>query len=285
MAIVITEPGVYDGISHDDYHADPIPGGSLSSTWARWMVDDKMCPAKVRYQIDHREAREVTEPMEIGQAYHTKVFGTGPEIIPVDAPDWRSKTAQDVRRAARAIDKTPLLNKTLDELDAMVAVLRADKIASLIFGEGKAEQSFFWQDRHDVWCRGRVDWLPAPSDGRLIVPDLKSAECASPSEFGRAVMNRGYAQQADWYLRGLRALGVADKSSVFVHIVQEKDAPYIVQPIQLTEDDMAVGRILNDRALDRYAECVASGNWPRYAEGFALAPMPFWFVNPILESE
>lgn len=285
MAIVITEPGVYDGISHDDYHGDPIPGGSLSSTWARWMVDDKMCPAKVRYQIDHREAREVTEPIEIGQAYHTKVFGTGPEIIPVDAPDWRSKTAQDVRKAARAMDKTPLLNKTLDELDAMVAVLRADKIASLIFGEGKAEQSFFWQDRHDIWCRGRVDWLPAPSGGRLIVPDLKSAECASPSEFGRAVMNRGYAQQADWYLRGLRALGVADKTSVFVHIVQEKDAPYIVQPIQLTEDDMAVGRILNDRALDRYAECVASGNWPRYAEGFALAPMPFWFVNLILESE
>lgn len=283
---VIAAPGLYEGISYEDYHADPVPGGSLSSTWARWMVDPEWCPAKVRYQIDHPAVREITEEMEIGQAYHTKVFGEGPEIVEVEADDWRTKAAQDIRKAARAEGKTPLLTKTLAEIDAMVAVLKADPIAGLIFSDGRPELSFFWQDRHGIWCRGRVDWLPTPHEGRrLVVPDLKSARCAAPAAFGRAIMDRGYAQQADWYLRGLRALGVADDSSVFAPIVQEKSAPYIVQPLQITEDDMAVGRILNDRALDLYAKCVESGQWPRYAEGFALAPMPSWYVNPILESE
>lgn len=282
----ITSPGIYDDIPHEDYHADPVPGGSLSSTWARWMTDDEMCPAKVRWQIDHPAAREVTEDMEIGQAYHTKVFGQGPEIVAVEADDWRTRAAQEIRKAARAEGKTPLLARTLAEVDEMVSVLRADPHAAAIFSEGKAEQSFFWQDRHDIWCRGRVDWLPTPREGRrLIVPDLKSAKCAAPKVFGSAVMDRGYAQQADWYLRGLRALGIADESSIFVAIVQEKDPPYIVQPIQFTEDDMAVGRILNDRALDLYAECKASGKWPRYADGFALASMPSWYILPILESE
>ena len=44
--IVITEPGVYD-VPFDEYLRDPVPGGSLSTSGARLLLDT--CPAIFDY--------------------------------------------------------------------------------------------------------------------------------------------------------------------------------------------------------------------------------------------
>jgi hypothetical protein len=169
----------------------------------------------------------------------------------------------------------------------MVKVLRADPIFQALVTEGQPEASFWWHDLYGIECRGRVDWLPTRVKGRrLIVPDLKSARTANPHDFARtACIDYGYAQSADWYLRGLRAIGEADERATFVFIAQEKKPPYLVQPVQLNSDSMRAGEILNDRALETYAKCLETDTWPGYHEGIALAGMPGWYVNPILESE
>lgn len=281
----ITEPGVYDGVPHEDYHHDPVPAGSLSSTQLKWLTPPS-CPALFRWNTDHPEEREVTEGMEIGQAYHTLAFGVGPRIVEVDAPDWRTKAAQAARDEARAVGETPILTGKLAEVRAMVEVLRADPIARDLLADGRPEQSFFWQEREGIWGRGRVDWLPNATTYPLIVPDLKSAETAEPYDFGRGSATRyGYAQSADWYLRGLRALGLADKRSTFVLIVQEKRPPYIVQPMQLDDESMRAAQVLNDRALDLYARCRESGEWPRYEPGIATARLAQWLINEVLDDE
>lgn len=282
----ILTPGIYDDISHEDYHSDPVPGGSLSSTGLK-LLTPPSCPAKYRWQTDHPAQREVTEALEIGQAYHTLALGEGPTIIEVKADSWRGRDAQEARDYARQTGRTPILTGKLAAVREMVKVLRADPIAASALRSGKAEQSFFWQDFHEIWGRGRVDWLPTRAKGnRLIVPDLKSAASANPEDFGREPARKyGYAQSADWYLRGLRALGYADRRSVMIFLVQEKDPPYLVQPIQLDSESMRVGELLNDRALETYDRCLQSGTWPGYHEGVALASLPGWYITQTLESE
>ena len=278
----MTEPGIYDGVSHGDYHAHP----ALSSTQVKWITPPS-CPALFRWNVDHPTLREVTEGMEIGQAYHTLTFGVGPRIVEIAAPDWRTKAAQEERDAARAEGLTPILSHKLAEVRLMVEVLHADPIARAALSNGKAEQSFFWTDMYGVECRGRVDWLPERQKGRrLIIPDLKSATSAHPAEFGRnPATEYGYAQSAEWYLRGLRNLGYADDRTVFVFVVQEKRPPYVPQVIQLDADSMRVGQILNDRALELYAQCVERGKWPGYSEGVAMSRLAPWLIREVLDSE
>ena len=69
--LTITAPGVYD-IPAEDYHRDPVPGGSLSSTGARKLLPPS-CPAKFRYEQDNPPTP--TAALDFGQA---------PGLDPVD---------------------------------------------------------------------------------------------------------------------------------------------------------------------------------------------------------
>ena len=42
--VVVDEPGVYDGLDEAAYHADPVPGGSLSASGAKLLLPPS-CPA------------------------------------------------------------------------------------------------------------------------------------------------------------------------------------------------------------------------------------------------
>jgi hypothetical protein len=54
VAEKITKPGIYPGVPDEVYHADPVEGGSLSSTGARKILD---CPAKFKWERDTRPAQ------------------------------------------------------------------------------------------------------------------------------------------------------------------------------------------------------------------------------------
>ena len=282
----MTAPGIYPDVSHDDYHAHP----ALSSTGARRLTDPS-CPALFRYAADHPE-RPAVEVLELGQAFHTLVFGAGPAVttIPADVLAKNGAVSTTAAKAycdgVRAEGGIPLKAEKVALLEAMAAVVRADPIFAAATAAGAPEVSAFWTDLYGVECRARFDWLPTRVKGRrLIVPDLKSARSAHPRTFARtAATEHGYAQQADWYLRGLRALGLADDRAAFVFFPQEKTPPFLVQPVQLDAEAMRVGEILNDRAIETYARCMESGRWPGYHDGVALAQLPGWYTQPVLES-
>lgn len=278
----MTRPaGLYLDVDHDEYHGDD----ALSSTWVK-LLTPPSCPALFKYERDHWADRKVTAALDFGQAYHTLAFGAGPEIAVVDAASWQGKAAQEERDAIRTNGQVPVLAGDHVTLRAMVAVLRDDPIFKALTADGQPEASFWWTDLYGIECRGRVDFLPKRGKGRLIIPDLKSARTANPHDFARtACVDYGYAQSADWYLRGLRAVDEADDSTAFIFLPQEKTPPYLVQPVQLNADSMRAGEVLNDRALETYAKCLETDTWPGYAPGVALAGMPGWYVNPILESE
>lgn len=278
---VIDRPGVYD-LPADVYHRDPVTGGSLSSTGARKLLPPS-CPALFRHWLDHPPPpREV---FDFGHAAHREVLGVGPELVVVDAPDWRTKSAREQRDDAHAAGLVPILAADYEQVRAMAAALRAHPIAAALLrpDTGGPEQTLVWVDqRTGVWCRALLDWLPHPGPGRLIVADYKTCASAAPDDLQRAIWDYGYCQQADWYLTGVRALGLAADPQ-FVLVCQERTPPYLVTVAQPDHTALAVGRHLNQLARMTYRECVQSGRWPGYTDDVALISLPGWVENRYAE--
>lgn len=277
---MITEPGVYD-IPEDEYHADPVPGGSLSSSGARRLM--ATCPAKFQHERTHR--RPDKKEFDIGKAAHKIVLGNGPTLARIDFDEWRSNAAKAAVAEARDAGAIPLKPAEYEQVHDMAAALRAHPTASRLFDPargGRAEQSGFWRDRRTgVWRRVRWDWLPPkPQAGRLIIPDYKTCVSAEPEAIKKAVYKHGYHQQDDWYREAAYELGlVGPGGAAFVFVFQEKEAPYLITIVELDQEAQTWGAALNDRAIDVFRQCNATGMWPGYSTDVIPISLPPYAIK------
>jgi hypothetical protein len=275
--VSVDHPGVYD-LPAQDYHSDPVPGGSLSCSGAKRLLPPS-CPALFRHWTDN--GQESTKALDLGKAAHAQVLDIGDPIAVVDADDWRTKAAQQKRKDAYTAGHVPLLATDYEQVQAMATALRQHPVASALLrpGTGEAEQSLFWTDPETGICRrAMLDWLPDPTPGRvLIVPDYKTTVSAEPSHIARVVANYGYHQQHAWYLDGAEALDlVPDPGAAFVFIFQEKTPPYLITVAQLVPETVQWGRVLNRRAIDIYRSCTETGRWPGYGDAIQSVALPTW---------
>ncbi len=271
----------------ETYHGDPVEGGSLSSSLARRLTEH--VPAKA-FAWHHN--RKPTASMSLGKAAHLHALGAGPELI-VWLYDGRTKAGKEERAEHAediAAERVVVVTRAeYDQVLGMAAALRADPEVAAILDAGTPEVSVFWQEQ-GAWCRGRFDLLGDVGD------DYKTCDDASARGFEKSMSKYGYHQQADFYLRGLRAIGHPAGDRPMRFICQEKQAPYLVQVHTCDELAMEIAAALNERAIDIFAECVASGEWAGYpslhAEPTAL-PNNYFFryaelipahLNPFVES-
>lgn len=268
-----------DNMPETDYHRHP----ALSSTGARKLLPPS-CPAIFKWERDTPPAPK--PHFDFGHAAHTLALGRGVPVEVIDADDWRTKPAQDARKAAHTAGKAPILAAEWGQVQAMAAVLRLHPLAAVLFNpdNGTAEQSFFWTDPETgVDCRARFDWLTNPGGGRLIIPDYKTAVTANPQVFARKhAPEYGYPQQGAWYRDAAIAAGL-DDDPAFLFVVQEKTAPYLVSVIELDREALATGAALNYRARTVYAECSEADRWPGYSDDVALVSLPNWYHARIEE--
>jgi hypothetical protein len=279
-ATIVTGPGVYD-LPAEQYHADPVPGGSLSSTGVRALLPPS-CPA--RFQYDREHGTPTRKVWELGSAAHKLVLG---------AEEWRSNAVKAEVAAVRAAGGIPLKPAEYDQVHAMAEALRAHPFAGQLFapGSGRAEQTLVWAEHAMisaatdgdplakgayVRCRALLDWLPNPGGGRLILPDYKSCVSAAPAKAERAMADHGYHIQLRFYRRAVIALGLGGEDTRGVLVMQEKTPPFLVTVIEPDETANRMADIRIREALDIYAECTATGRWPGYADDVVLAELPPW---------
>lgn len=278
--ITITEPGVYD-MPADVYHADPAPGMSLSSSGARRLL--ATCPAKFKYEADHPP--KPTKAMELGTAAHKLVLGIGPELARMKHDTYNSGAAKADRDAAYERGAVPLKPPEWDQVHAMAAKIRENKLAAaLLGGEGAPERALFWRDGPTkIWRRAMLDWLPPKGpDGRLYLADYKTSDSAHPDAIARSLINFGYHMQGAWYEDAVRALGLSDDVPYFL-VVQEKTEPYLVSVVQLTQIAVDAGRHENRKAIRLFHQCLKAGEWPPYVDGVAQVGLPGWAENKFLQ--
>lgn len=263
-----TKPGVYD-MPAEEYHAHP----ALSSTGARRLMPPS-CPALFRHEQLH--GRPDSRAFDLGHAAHKLVLGSGPELVVIEAENYRTKAAQLAQKEAHAEGKVPLLVAEHEQVLEMAATLAAHPVASKLLdpARGKAEQSLFWRDtKSGVHCRARLDFLPHAGSGRMLVPDYKTTVSAEPEAIAKAVHKYGYHQQDDWYTDAAYALDLAERVA-FLFIFQQKTAPYPVTVVELSQDFKLWASVLNDKARDIYRRCAERNVWPAYSDEVELVALP-----------
>lgn len=244
----LTAPGIYDGISNRDYHANPALGSTSLKTLAT------RTPAHYMWDQEHPKN---SDAFTLGTAAHSVILeGDYTRIAVVDADNWLTKAAKEAKAAALADGMQPLLKKEMEQVLAMHRAVMAHPVAGPLFINHRAEASVFWdEDGLNLKCRPDA-WHP----DKLV--DLKTTINADPREFGKTAHNYGYHQSAAHYQDGVKA--ATGEELPFTFVLVEKTAPYLVSVVQLDWEAIELGRALNDRAKRIYRECTAAANWPGY---------------------
>jgi PDDEXK-like domain of unknown function (DUF3799) len=266
---VITEPGVYPDIPDAIYHADPVAGGSLSSTGAKRILDS---PARFQWEQEHRVEKHA---YDVGHAVHSRVLGAGMFVRVLDFDSWRTKDSQVARDVARELGEVPMLRKDYEPVFAMSEAVLAHPVArALLEKPGQSEVSMFAPDPDTgVWLRARIDRLP--DEGPCV--DLKTARSADPRQFSRSAAEYAYDIQSAWYQHVLR-LARGDKATTFQFVVVETEAPHLVSVIELDSEFAAIGRARMRRAIETFRACREADEWPGYEPTVHYVDAPRWLA-------
>lgn len=297
MTALITQVGAYADIPAEDYHrnANLLPGPSLSSSGAKKLL----AQSPLHYWHDSplnpdRPAEEAKPHFAIGKAAHDMILlpERWPEFYHVTPEGFsRAKTKQFADAIAEADAATEagltiLRAEDARTVEAVAEAIKRNPLAVATLTNGVTEETLVWQDAETgVWLRARPDFRPnSITEGRAvrIVSDLKfiAATHASPDGFKRAIGNFGYHQSAAFYFDGIEAVfGV--RPTHWLHVAVEKDAPHCVALYELPAEDIDRGRWLNRKAIRLFADCLASGKWPGYADEPLPVGLPGWLRHQI----
>lgn len=265
---IITEPGIYD-LAPEDYHRDPIPGGSLSQSMAKILLQDGG-PALFRHRME--AGSEHKPAFDMGTAAHALVLGKGSErLVIVKADSWRSRFAMESREQAYREGKMPLLASQMKVAEDMAEALSKHSLAveSLT---GQAEMALFCQHSSGLWLRGQADMI---ADGWIA--DYKTTADASFEGFSRSAWKFRYHMQAAWYRRVYR--WITGKSTGFRIVAQEKTAPYLVSVWEPTRELIEAGERDMDEAIDIFLRCSEADLWPGYASDIQPLMPPEWALD------
>ena len=242
-------PGVYDGVSSEDYHADPAIGSTSLK-----LIAQPGGPAKWKYLQANPEHKDA---YDLGTIVHSITLEQDDSQVQViDAPDWRTKDARAAKEEARAARKIPLLAKDWEKARAMRDAIMADPIGKAAFTGHRAEASVFHDD-NGLMVKARPDaWHP----GLLV--DLKTCLSAEHGKFGRTVLDLGYYQSNALYVDVVKAATGEDCKFGFFNV--EKEPPYLVSWVELDDEYIDYGRRMNERAKRIYRECLEADTWPGY---------------------
>ncbi len=159
-----------------------------------------------------------------------------------------------------------------DMADAVLADADAAEVLRLC---PRREVTLLWtHEATGIRCKGRVD-LFGDSPMNAQAWDLKKSVKATPDEFSREILKRGYHSQAAWYDDGLRTLGIyVETWGLIVVNDQAADDVHEVGTYPLMADALELGREQNRALFATYAECKRTGVW----RGFGRQPLsvPAW---------
>lgn len=247
---------ILNAATDDAYRADP----ALGSTDVNRLLK---APAIYRWYRDNPQPESTA--FDIGSAVHSVLLG-GRKVVPIDAPDWRSTSARTERDRVRAEGHIPLLTEQAEQVARMAQAVT--DATDLLNGQHEVPRTAVWDGR--VPIKGRADvW----HEGAAIV-DLKTTASAHPDALARSILTYGYHVQAAHYLELFT--GPDGIPPDYFIVAVEKSPPHLVTVALLEADWIDLGRRRCIDAYETWAACTATGQWPGYAAGVVVPPLPAW---------
>lgn len=259
-----------------EYFADPCARPSLNVSIAKTLLERSAAHAWLEHPRFGNQRKVASKAQDEGTLIHSLLLGAGTEVQIIDALDFRTKAAQLARDTAIDQRMLPVLAHKYAAAQAGVMRLKHNLADFGIELTGTSELAIEWAEESadgEVLCRCRLDHLY--QDRNLIV-DVKKSECASLSAATRAVMNYRYAIQNVAYERALSAL--TGKSTDFLFVFVECEAPYAVLPARLGGAFKQIGEVQWRAAVNLWARCLAADDWPSYTREPVVLQPPEWHL-------
>jgi len=276
------EQGFYPGVSHEAYHADCAPI-SLSASIAHKLVSQSPLHAwHAHPRLGGAEREPPTREMDEGALVHALMLGAGPEIVPVDADDWRTKAAKEAREAARDAGKLPVLAAKLETARKLSEQLLARLADRGVVFSGMSELTAVWREG-DTKCRGRLDhWR----EDIATIYDLKFYSSAQPEAFARQMIAHGLDIQRAAYVSAAEKIRPDLAGRVrFLNVVIESSEPHPITLVEARGSMREMGERKWRRAVELWERCLSSGKWPAYADDIVPVEAPAWAIAADMEKQ
>ena len=250
--------------TNEQYHADPAISASHLHA-----VANSPYHYFSKFLAPHRPPSVQTAAMKLGSLTHcavlepdelSKRYGI---CLPRNTKAGKEMEGEMIAAGIEAVTASEM-----EQAMAMAGSVRSHQAAAALLRDGKAEQSFWWDDiQTGLRCKCRPDWYT----GNTIV-DLKTTTDASPKGFARSVAQWRYAIQQNHYLAGTFA-------ERFVFIAVEKTYPYAVGVYELDEAAALYGETERRNNLQTIADCRAISEWPGYGNTIQPLSLPNWALT------
>ncbi len=294
--MITPTPGVHGGTSFEDYHRwDAMSNSRLSK-----LAGDGT-PAHLKAYLE--TGGRTTEALILGRAIHVS-------ILEPDTFDARYVVAEQCTAMTKEKARCSKMGSSLHSAQGWLcgthlkmapmslvtdkeviapddravclgmrdAVWKHPAASALLRGISplNAEVSLAWIDPDTgAMAKARPDYVTEAIAGGALV-DLKSALSAGRTKFAKSIFDNGYHRQSALYLDGAAACGVDVQH--FVHIAVEKEYPYAVAVYRMRDEHVMYGRRELFPLKHRYADCVATDQWPAYGDEVEDIELPAWAV-------
>lgn len=263
----ITEPGVYSGITLDEYHTKtdlfdgpsvsksplkdllPTHGGSPKAFWGRW----KFNPAHI--------IEPSTAALDFGKAVHCLLLGDEKfserfVVRPEEYPDYKTKAAQDWRKAMVKSGKTIVTSEQIETIRRMSRDAADYPLVKMGILTGEVERTLCWKDEETgIWLKARPDVISAEG----VYADLKTAGKFEEDFLERQLFDAGYYLQATIARMVATKLNLPFETFVLVYVLN--DPVPDTTHVELSPHDMDRGERAVRWCLRTIREGLDTGIW------------------------
>ncbi|EKI12093.1 exodeoxyribonuclease 8 domain protein [Escherichia coli 5412] len=254
------EPGIYYGISNENYHAGP--GVSKSQ-----LDDIADTPALYLWRKDAPVDTTKTKTLDLGTAFHCRVLE--PEEFSnrfIVAPEFNRRTnaGKEEEKAflmeCASTGKTVITAEEGRKIELMYQSVMALPLGQwLVESAGHAESSIYWEDPETgILCRCRPDKI-IPEFHWIM--DVKTT--ADIQRFKTAYYDYRYHVQDAFYSDGYEAqFGVQPTFVFLVASTTVECGRYPVEIFMMGEEAKLAGQQEYHRNLRTLADCLNTDEWP-----------------------
>ena len=221
------------------------------------------------YQWKRTQPYEPSDAMDLGTVLHSLVLDTGQSWETIDG----GRGVTERKAAARARGLIPIRLEDLAKAARMAQAVTDHVEASALLAKCRRRELAAIADTNPVTLRAFLDAL---HDGGRFVVEVKSGRPGTIDDFARTAVNLGYDIQAATYHTVMEWLGQPVETVWFV--IVESEPPHQVAVRCLDAEFVDLGRAKLRRALDTYARCVTTGEWPG-PEPVAIVSAPRWALR------
>jgi len=279
---IVLSPGVYTDVPASLYHYDPCGGAPvLSASIAKILVTECPLSAWAAHPLLGGGLHAVSEAMERGTILDTLLAGGEAAFADLPYAEFRTNEAKAARDGAIAEGQIPMRKGQLDEWREKANTIRGRFAArGVVLSEYETQVTLVWYetatDGTPVLCKGRLDYLRGAD-----IADLKTSEDLSDRALANTILKFGYHIQRAAYLSALGKLmpDMAGRHG-FHFLFAEPTPAHATRCVSLDGMLCQLGRVEWQRAIDLWAQCLRTGQWPDYNDTEIVAPP--WVGDRIL---